>query len=135
MTTLTDKTIRQIYTFDNYHWATAIANNDTTMGSLAKSGTLMLSYGWDYNAQSWTAPDPETAARSAWKQMKDVYDFGSEYDNYLEWAITNKQTSVIVWEKIDGFNAAWRMAQPGMGTQYGSSATHTYASLSEFQTA
>ncbi|ADE40008.1 FAD-dependent oxidoreductase [Candidatus Puniceispirillum marinum] len=133
VTTLTDKTIRQIYTFDNYHWATSY--NDTTIGDLSKSGTLMLNYGWDYNAQSWTASDTDTAVRKAWNQMKSIYGFGTQYDNYLNWAIENEQTAFVVWEKIDGFNAAWRMAQPGRGTAYGDLKGKTYARLSELQTA
>ncbi len=118
VTTLTDKTIRQIYTFDNYHWATNV-NDTNNFGPLTRSGTLMLNYGWDYNAQSWTADDLETATRTAWRQMTDVYGFGNEYDQYLEWALANNQAAYIVWEKVDGFNAAWRMAQPGRGTDYG----------------
>ena len=132
VTTLTDKTIRQIYTFDNYHWAT-IVKDTNNFGPLTKSGTLMLNYGWDYNAQSWTSDDLESATRTAWRQMTDIYGFGSEYDQYLEWALANNQAAYIVWEKVDGFNAAWRMAQPGRGTDYGDPKSGV-ALYSEFRT-
>ena len=132
VTTLTDKTIRQIYTFDNYHWATKV-NDTNNFGPLTKSGTLMLNYGWDYNAQSWTADDLETATRTAWRQMVDIYGFGNQYDQHLEWALANNQAKYIVWEKVDGFNAAWRMAQPGRGTDYGD-ANSGVALYSEFRT-
>lgn len=132
VTTLTDKTIRQIYTFDNYHWATII-NDTNNFGPLTESGTLMLNYGWDYNAQSWSADDPEVATRTAWRQMTEIYGFGDQYDPYLEWALANNQTAFIVWEKVDGFNAAWRMAQPGRGTDYGDPNSGV-ARYSEFRT-
>ena len=135
VTTLTDKTIRQIYTFDNYHWATS-ASDTSNFGPLTRSGTLMLNYGWDYNAQSWTAADLETATRTAWRQMTEIYSFGNEYDQHLEWALANKQAAFIVWEKVDGFNAAWRMAQPGRGTDYGdsNSGIERYSELRTTQT-
>lgn len=132
VTTLTDKTIRQIYTFDNYHWATSI-NDTSNFGPLTRSGTLMLNYGWDYNAQSWSADDLETATRTAWRQMTEIYGFGNEYDQHLEWALANNQAAYIVWEKVDGFNAAWRMAQPGRGTDYGDPNSGV-ARYSEFRT-
>ncbi len=133
VTTLTDKTVRQIYTFDNYHWGTTY--NNGAIGGLEKSGTLMLNYGWDYNGQSWTAADKATATRQAWRQMTDIYGFGTKYDDYLEWALANNQSSFIVWEKVDGFNAAWRMAQPGRATAYGNPWGRDYARYSELQTA
>lgn len=129
VTTLTDKTIRQIYTFDNYHWGTEVIKD---AGSLNESGILMLNYGWDYNAQSWTADERDNAALKAWRQMTDIYGFGTQYDDYLDWAIKNKQVAFIVWEKVDGFNAAWRMAQPGRDTKYGD--PNEAALYSEFQT-
>ncbi len=132
VTTLTDKTIRQIYTFDNYHWATCY--NDTRIDSFSKQGTLLINYGWDYNAQSWTALDNDTAVRYAWEQMKEIYGFDDRYDPHLEWALNHDQTAVVVWEKMDGFNAAWRMAQPGAGLAYGDD-SNPVARLSEFQTA
>ena len=92
----------------------------------------MLNYGWDYNAQSWTADERDNAARKAWRQMTDIYGFGTQYDGYLDWAIKNKQVAFIVWEKVDGFNAAWRMAQPGRDTEYGD--PNEAALYSEFQT-
>ncbi|MEG9863061.1 MAG: FAD-dependent oxidoreductase [Parvularculales bacterium] len=131
VTTLTDKTIRQIYTFDNYHWATVVTEGRTN--TLLGSGTLMLNYGWDYNAQSWTADNDVDAVRKAWRQMDDIYEFEGMYDQYLEWAIEHKQYSVIVWEKIDGFNAAWRMAQPGRATIYGDPNADKRDQFSEFQ--
>jgi tryptophan 2-monooxygenase len=133
VTTLTDKTIRQIYTFDNYYWATEY--DDPGVGGFAKQGMLLLNYGWDYNAQSWTASDEEDAVRNAWRMMTDIYGFGTQYDNYLEWALKNKQAAVIVWEKIDGFNAGFRMAQPGRATEYGDNqqGTKVYATYSELQ--
>lgn len=133
VTTLTDKTIRQMYTFDNYHWATRVEDTGT-FGSLLRSGILMLNYGWDYNAQSWTADDIESAARKAWKQMSDIYGFNDMIDPYLEWALDNNQVALIVWEKIDGFNAAWRMAQPGRGINYGDTDGEFVDQLSEFRT-
>lgn len=132
VTTLTDKTIRQIYTFDNYHWRTQVT--DSAVGDLTTSGTLMLNYGWDYNAQSWSAYDEETAVREAWDQMKEIYNFSFDPDPYLEWAIANKQYAVVVWEKIDGFNGAWRMAQPGRGTSIGPNEP-AYQHYSEFKAA
>lgn len=134
VTTLTDKTIRQIYTFDNYHWATQVSN-DVEFGGFAQSGTLLLNYGWDYNAQSWTAADPVDAVKNAWLQMAEIYGFSaSDYGLYLNWALTNNQYAVIVWEKVDGFNAAWRMAQPGRGSEYGDPAGNPIERLSELQT-
>lgn len=135
VTTLTDKTIRQIYTFDNYHWATTY--NDTRIGGFDKQGTLLINYGWDYNAQSWTALDNDTAVRYAWQQMKEIYGFDDSIDSHLNWALSHQQTAVIVWEKVDGFNAAWRMAQPGAELAYGddSNDADPLALLSEFQTA
>ena len=133
VTTLTDKTIRQIYTFDNYHWATEVKDTNK-YGSLNQSGILMLNYGWDYNAQSWTADDVNSATRKAWRQMTDIYGFGSTYDQYLEWALANNQAVYIVWEKVDGFNGAWRMAQPGRGTSYGPLNREDYSEFRTMQT-
>ncbi len=133
VTTLTDKTIRQIYTFDNYHWATEVKDTDK-YGSLNKSGILMLNYGWDYNAQSWTADDVDSATRKAWRQMTNIYGFGNVYDQYLEWALAHNQAVYIVWEKVDGFNGAWRMAQPGRGTSYGSPGSESYSEFRTMQT-
>lgn len=133
VTTLSDKTIRQVYTFDNYHWRTQTTASD--IGSLAQSGTLLLNYGWDYNAQSWTALDNNDAVRLAWQQVDRIYSFNGQYDDYIDWAIENGQSQSIVWEKVDGFNAAWRMAQPGGQTDYGDPATSAVARYSEFETA
>ena len=134
VTTLTDKTIRQIYTFDNYHWATSVDEEYGSDASLMLSGTLMLNYGWDYNAQSWSADDAKTAVHKAWRQMTDIYGFGTTYDKYLMWALENEQYAFIVWERVDGFNAAWRMAQPGRGTTYGEPGPDKRKRFSEFQT-
>lgn len=133
VTTLSDKTIRQVYTFDNYHWRTQVTTND--VGSLAQSGTMLLNYGWDYNAQSWTALDNNDAVRLAWQQVDRIYQFNGAYDANIEWAIENGQSASIVWEKVDGFNAAWRMAQPGGQTDYGDPASSALSRYSEFETA
>ena len=140
VTTLTDKTIRQVYTFDNYHWGT-VSNfgKESPVGPLSKSGTLMLNYGWDYNAQSWTADDMESAVWESWSQVKDIYretcpDIDS-YDANITWALANDQAAMIVWEKIDGFDGAWRMAQPGRGTNYGNDDAGQPPHFSEFETA
>ncbi len=73
--------------------------------------------------------------REAWDQMKEVYSFSFDPDPYLEWAIANKQYAVVSWEKIDGFNGAWRMAQPGRGTSVGAQGASSYENYSEFKAA
>jgi hypothetical protein len=110
VTTITDKNIRQIYTFDENHW-----------GSNAGGGTLMLSYTWDMNSDSFAALSEEQLVRTAWAQMKEIYsDPGNsqklpdDVDEYLEWAIKNKQYRALTWTSVDGVNGGYRMSSPGL---------------------
>ncbi|NRA87392.1 MAG: FAD-dependent oxidoreductase, partial [Rhizobiales bacterium] len=74
VTTVTDLNIRQIYTFDNYHWGTNISNGTiSTEQAELKAGTLLLGYTWDYNADSFQAMSDEEQVREAWRQMAEIY--------------------------------------------------------------
>jgi hypothetical protein len=110
VTTITDKNIRQIYTFDDSHW-----------GVESGGGTLMLSYTWDMNSDSFAALSEEQLVRTAWAQMKEIYsDPGNskklpeDADQYLEWAIANKQYRALTWTSVDGVNGGYRMSSPGL---------------------
>ena len=122
VTTLTDSNIRQIYTFDNYHWGTG---KFASTSQELKAGTLMLSYAWDYNADAWAGLGDNAAVLEAWNQMKEIYagKLPDDVDEYLAWAIKNDQARSLVWTKVDGFAGGWRMAQPGRNVSYGSIAS------------
>lgn len=113
VTTVTDRNIRQIYTFDNMHWGTEFENPEDAL----KAGTLMLSYAWDTNADTFTALSDEEKVRAAWAQMLEIYQhehntshpLPDNVDDYLEWAIANNQYTAISWVEVDGANGAFRM--------------------------
>ena len=130
VTTLTDLNIRQIYTFDNYHWGTERFSSPEQQ---LKAGTLMLSYAWDYNADAWAGFGDDGAIEEAWQQMKEIYGalLPDDVDNYLSWAMGNQQAKSLVWTKVDGFSGGWRMSQPGRNTSYGDKRTGT--TISEWQ--
>jgi hypothetical protein len=115
VTTITNLNVRSIYTFDNYYWGTY---NDSL---LLNSGALMLSYAWDMNSDAFAALGDEDRIRTAWDQMKKIYQdsantnntLPNDVDSYLDWALDSKQYATIVWGNEDGFSGGYRMADPG----------------------
>lgn len=115
VTTITDMNVRSVYVFDNYNWGT-FDNNDQ---ALLKAGSLLLSYTWDYNTDAFNPLSPEEQVRTAWAQVKTIYADGGVTldDNYVSWALSNKQYQVINWTNVDGFAGGYRMSDPGENLQ------------------
>ena len=118
VTTITDENVRQLYTFDNYYWGS------NTPANTGKSGTLLLSYTWDFNSDSFAPQNNEEQVRTAWEQMKIIYGnsentrpLPSDIDSYLEWSLDHDQTQSIVWSTTDGYAGGYRMANVGQNNR------------------
>lgn len=101
VTTVTDEAIRQVYTFDDYHW-----------GSGSPAGVLMMSYTWGDWAHKMGSMSAPEQVQSAMRMLQSAY--GPE--NYNKWigrirdAINNEKFTAINWSHERGFAGGYRMA-------------------------
>ena len=100
-TTVTDYNLRQIYTFDDYHW-----------GSGSPAGVLMISYTWGDWAHKLGSLPPEAQVRSAVRMLKGIYasEWDGSWDQLFENAISTRTYKTITWSHERGFAGGYRMA-------------------------
>ncbi|MGI9251905.1 MAG: flavin monoamine oxidase family protein [Pseudohongiellaceae bacterium] len=106
VTTVTDQAIRQVYTFDDYHW-----------GSGSEMGVLMLSYTWGDWAHKMGSLEGEEQVQSTLRMLKDIYHAKGErqwpfstWYPAIESAILNGKFYAINWSHERGFAGGYRMA-------------------------
>ena len=101
VTTVTDEALRQVYTFDDYHW-----------GSDSKKGVLMLSYTWGDWAHKMGSLSDAEQVKSAWRMLKEIYvdEWRDEWDSLFDAAIKGGNYKAINWSHERGFAGGYRMA-------------------------
>lgn len=101
VTTVTDYNIRQVYTFDDYHW-----------GSGSPAGVLMLSYTWGDWAHKLGSLPAKNQVESALRMLKAIYEseWTDEWDDYFTTAINDNAYRTISWSHERGFAGGYRMA-------------------------
>ena len=101
VTTVTDEALRQVYTFDDYHW-----------GSKSPQGVLMMSYTWGDWAHKMGSLSGADQVQSALRMMKEIYsaEWRDEWDNFFSDAISNNHFQTINWSHERGFAGGYRMA-------------------------
>ncbi len=101
VTTVTDEALRQVYTFDDYHW-----------GSNSPMGVLMLSYTWGDWAHKMGSLSGLDQVQSAVRMLKEIYayEWNEEWDALFDTAIQNQAFRTINWSHERGFAGGYRMA-------------------------
>ena len=101
VTTVTDEALRQIYTFDDYHW-----------GSGSKMGVLMMSYTWGDWAHKMGSLSPGEQVKSTLRMMQEIYadEWRSEWDTLFQDALSAGNYDAINWSHERGYAGGYRMA-------------------------
>lgn len=101
VTTVTDEALRQVYTFDDYHW-----------GSGSKMGVLMLSYTWGDWAHKMGSLSGVDQAYLAYNMLKKIYaaEWQPEWDTLFVNALMRGDFQTINWSHERGFAGGYRMA-------------------------
>ena len=101
VTTVTDEALRQVYTFDDYHW-----------GSGSKKGVLMLSYTWGDWAHKMGSLSEVEQVKSTIRMLKEIYaaEWRDEWDTLFHNAIQAGNYKTINWSHEQGFAGGYRMA-------------------------
>ena len=101
VTTITDYNLRQVYTFDNYHW-----------GSSSPAGVLMISYTWGDWAHKFGSFPEKQQVESAIRMLKEIYkeEWLPSWDTYFSKALETKAYKAITWSHERGFAGGYRMA-------------------------
>ena len=103
-TTLTDQPPRQIYQFDA-----------SDFGQDTAAGVLCLSYSWGSYALRYDALSTEERIRVDLEAIERMKIYGPEMRRKIENEIV--ETVSISWTHENGYNAGWRMANPGQAQQ------------------
>ena len=101
VTTVTDYDVRQIYAFDDYHWASG-----------SKAGVLMMSYTWGDWAHKMGSLSAEEQFDSALRMLRRIYPGGDwkNWDAKFSEARSKKRFRAINWTHERGFAGGYRMA-------------------------
>ena len=101
VTTVTDEALRQVYTFDDYHW-----------GSDSPMGVLMMSYTWGDWAHKMGSLSGVDQVHSAIRMLQEIYadEWRDEWDSNFDDAIQNHAYRTINWSHKRGFAGGYRMA-------------------------
>jgi len=99
-TTLTDQTPRQMYQFDA-----------SDFGAETAAGVLCLSYSWGSYALRYDALDTEERVNVDLEAIERMEIYGPSMRKKIESEIV--ETVSIAWSDQLGYNAGWRMANPG----------------------
>jgi tryptophan 2-monooxygenase len=99
-TTLTDQTPRQMYQFDA-----------SDFGAETAAGVLCLSYSWGSYALRYDALDTEQRVNVDLEAIERMEIYGPAMRKKIESEIV--ETVSIAWSDQLGYNAGWRMANPG----------------------
>ncbi len=101
VTTVTDEALRQVYTFDDYHW-----------GSGSAKGALMMSYTWGDWAHKMGSLSDVDQVHSAIRMLKEIYsaEWRDEWDTLFAAAIEAGNFRTINWSHERGFAGGYRMA-------------------------
>ena len=99
-TTLTDQTPRQMYQFDA-----------SDFGQETAAGVLCLSYSWGTYALRYDALSEEARVRVDLEAIERMAFYGPAMRRKIEDEII--ETVSICWSDQLGYNAGWRMANPG----------------------